>query len=112
MRTQIVLTQRAIGVGLLLQGLAVLGNVEAFQLLLERNPQRHEDADHLEQHKRHAPGPKQGNRHAIELEQQLTGVALDQSGTPPIAAVANTPASRVPVIPPIPCTPNTSSESS
>src|SRR4051812_26377222 len=39
---------------ILLQGFAVLRNVETLQLLLNRNPQDHERAHHLEQDERHA----------------------------------------------------------
>ena len=35
--------------GRLLQGLAMLGDIEAFHLLLLRHPERYEDADELEQ---------------------------------------------------------------
>ena len=66
--------------------------------------------------------PDQIDRHddAEELDQHLPGIAFDQpgdavrrvAGSIESAATANTPVSSVPIAPPTPCTPNTSSESS
>ena len=64
----------------LLQRLAVLRNVEAFQLLLQRDAQRHEDADQLEQHIGDAAAPHEGDGHAIELDQELLRTALQETG--------------------------------
>ena len=90
----------------------MLQNIQAFQFLLQRHPQRHEGANQFQQDEGGRAGPQQGDGHTIELDQQLLRIALDQAGRPPIAAVANTPANGVPVNPPTPWTPNTSSESS
>ena len=89
----------------------MLRNVEAFHLLLARNPQRDEGADQFEQDEGHAARPHQGDCNAVKLDQQLVRIAL-RPEVPPIEAVAKTPASRIPVNPPTPWTPNTSSESS
>src|SRR4051812_43194136 len=64
----------------LLQCLAVLGNIQPFQLLLLRNPERHEGADRLEQDESDPAGPGQRDRDAVELQQQLLRIALDQAG--------------------------------
>ena len=63
----------------LLQRLAMLRDVEAFQLMLARYPQRHERAHQLQQHERHPAGPHQGDDDAVELNQQLLRVTLDQT---------------------------------
>src|SRR3954451_4881962 len=63
----------------LLQRFAVLRNIEAFQLLLQRNPQRYEGADQLEQYVGDASRPDQRNRDSVELDQHLLRVALDQA---------------------------------
>jgi hypothetical protein len=73
-----------------------------FQFVFAGYPQRHERTDELQEHVGHAAGPRQGDRDAVELDQQLLGIAFDQAGGPPIEAVATTPASRMPVIPPMP----------
>ena len=65
---------------ILLQCFAVLRNIQAFELLLQRNPQRHEHAHQLEQHIGHAAGPDQSDRYSVELDQHLLRVALDQAG--------------------------------
>jgi len=53
---------------LLLQGLAVLGNVQALELMLLRDPQRHEEADELQDRVGDARAPDQRDDHAIELD--------------------------------------------
>jgi hypothetical protein len=58
----------------------MLRNIEALQLLLQRNPERHESSDQLEQDEGDAAGPCQGHRHAVELDQQLLRIALQQAG--------------------------------
>src|SRR5258705_11822784 len=65
-----------------LQCLAMLRNIEALKLLLERNPQGCKHADQLEQHEGYGARPQQGDADAIELDQHLLRVALDQAGSP------------------------------
>src|SRR6185437_2428274 len=64
----------------LLQGLTMLRDIEAFHLLLLGDPERHEDTDQLEQGVGHAGRPDQGHGDAVELDQNLLGMALEQSG--------------------------------
>ena len=54
---------------ILLQSLAVLRNVEAFQFMFAGDPQRHEGRDQFKQHVGHAAGPYQGDRDTVELDQ-------------------------------------------
>src|SRR3954454_17048483 len=63
----------------LLQCLTMLRNVEAFQLVFAGYAQGDESANQLEKQEGHAPGPDQGHRHAIELDQQLSRIAFQQS---------------------------------
>ncbi len=49
----------------------MLRDVEAFQLLLRRHPQRREHAHQLEQHEGDAAGPNQRGGDPIELDQDL-----------------------------------------
>src|SRR5437879_4347116 len=67
------------GWGDLLQRFAVLGDIEAFQLLLHRHPQRREYAHQLEQHKGDAAAPHQRGGDPVELDQDLLRIALDQA---------------------------------
>ena len=98
--------------GNLLQGLAMLRNIETFQLVFLGNPQRHKRADQLQQQVGYAAGPRQGDRDAVELDQQLLRIALDQAGGSTDRGGRKHSGQQDPVIPPMPWTPNTSSESS
>ena len=60
----------------------MLRNIEAFQLMFAGYPQRHERADQLEQHEGYPSRPHQGNGDAVELDQQLLRMTLDQTGGP------------------------------
>src|SRR5262249_21363341 len=64
---------------LLLQRFAVLGNVETFQFLLARNPQRNEDADQFQERVGQAGGPDEGDPRSAKLDEQLLWTALDQT---------------------------------
>src|ERR1043166_5084655 len=63
----------------LLQCLAMLGNIQPFQLLLLRNPERHESTDELEQDESEPGGPDQRDGYSVELQQYLPRDALDQA---------------------------------
>src|SRR5579864_971655 len=64
----------------LLQSLAVLRDIEAFQLLLRRNADRNEQADQLEQDKGHDNRPAERDSHAVSLRQQEVKVAFKEAG--------------------------------
>src|SRR5437763_16598580 len=63
----------------LLEGFAVLREVEAFDLVLLAYPQRHEEFDDFEQHVGQHAAPNDGDDDCIELNEHLTRIALDQS---------------------------------
>ena len=92
----------------------MLGDVEAFDLVLLRTRSGTKKPITLSSTKVTTPDQTSVTRDAVELDQHLAGVALQQTCrcSPMARATANTPASSVPVAPPTPCTPNTSSESS
>src|SRR5581483_1048083 len=72
----------ASGSSTLLQGLAMLRNIQALELVLLRDPQRHEDADELEDRVSDTRAPHQCDHNPIELDQQLLGMTLDQARHP------------------------------
>ena len=57
----------------------MLGDVQPFQLLLLRDPERHECADELEQDERDPAGPDQRDGYPVKLQQYLLRRALDQA---------------------------------
>ena len=57
-----------------MQRLAVLRNIQAFQLLLKGHPERHKRADQLEQHVGDTARPDQDGGDAVELDQDLLRV--------------------------------------
>src|SRR5437764_9436902 len=63
----------------LLQGFAVLGQVEAFDLVLLADAQRQEEGDRFEQNVSERAGPDEDGDHGINLDQDLPGVALEQA---------------------------------
>ena len=71
--------QRACAREALLQGLAVLGQVEAFDLVLLADPEREEEGYGFEQNVSERAGPDEDGDHGINLDQDLPGVALEQA---------------------------------
>src|SRR5262249_46637084 len=63
----------------LLQRFAVLGEIETFDLVLLAHPQRQEEVDCLEQNVGEQAGPDEDRDDGVELDQHLSGVALQQS---------------------------------
>jgi hypothetical protein len=96
----------------LLQRFAMLGHVEAFHFGLDVDAQRCEGRDQLEEYKCSDGRPGERDRDAIKLNEDLRRVAFEQPGDIPDGMGRENPTSNVPVAPPMPCTPKTSSESS
>src|SRR5919204_2612767 len=67
------------GLRALLQGFAMLGQVEAFDLVLLADAQRQEEGDRFEQNVTECAGPDEDGDHGINLDQDLSGVALEQA---------------------------------
>src|SRR5262249_14953835 len=63
----------------LLHRFAVLGQIETFDLVLLAYPQREEEVDCLEQNVGEQAGPDEDRDDGVELDQHLSGVALQQS---------------------------------
>ena len=63
----------------LLQRFAVLGQIEAFDLVLFAHPQRQEESDRLEEDVGQHAGPDEDRDDGVELDQHLPGIALQQS---------------------------------
>src|SRR5262249_8930361 len=63
----------------LLQGFGVLGQVEGFDLVLLADAQRQEEGDRFEQNVSERAGPDEDGDYGINLDQDLTGVALEQA---------------------------------
>src|SRR5215831_16088571 len=60
----------------LLQRFAVLGQIEAFDLVLLAHPQRQEESDRLEENVGQHAGPDEDCDDGVELDQHLPGIAL------------------------------------
>ena len=65
---------------LLLKRLAMLRDIEPLELVLARDAQRYEQRDQLEQDEAHAGRPDEGDGDAVELDQELLRMALEQAG--------------------------------
>src|SRR5262249_21506853 len=63
----------------LLQRFAVLGQIEAFDLVLLAHPQWQEESDRLEENVSQHAGPDEDCDDGVELDQHLPGIALEQS---------------------------------
>src|SRR5262245_13742571 len=64
----------------LLQRFAMLGDVEALDLVLLRYPQRHHELDHLEDDEGGDARPHRRDGDAVELDQHLAAIAFEQAG--------------------------------
>src|SRR5215469_17200249 len=60
----------------LLQRFAVLGQIEAFDLVLLAHPQRQEESDRLEKNVGQHAGPDEDCDDGVELDQHLPGIAF------------------------------------
>src|SRR6516225_12000483 len=63
----------------LLQGLAMLGNVESFKLLLQRHADRHESAYQLQECKGNSRRPGQSHCDTVKLSRKQARIAFKQA---------------------------------
>src|SRR5215472_10606239 len=63
----------------LLQGFAMLGNVEAFKLLLQRDADRHESADQFQERKGNSRRPGQSDYDTVKLGEKQVRIAFKQA---------------------------------
>src|SRR5262249_19843432 len=61
-----------------LQRFAVRAKIESFNLVLPAHAQRQEQLDGLEKNKGQHAGPEDDSDHGVELDQHLSGVALNE----------------------------------
>ncbi len=92
--------------------LAVEVDVKATDLGLVIDPETHHRADDLEQDEAHHPAIGDGDGDALQLDEDLAGVALEDARRAADGLDGETPVSSAPTMPPTACTPKTSRESS
>ena len=80
----------------------MLRDVEPLHLLLQRDPQGYEEAHQLEEQVSQDGRPTERNGNAVSWTSSKRGSPSSRPELPPMAAVANIPVSRMPVIPPMP----------